>query len=166
MKYKIIDNVLTKEQCEELINRQHKWKVTDVISDKGVLNTEGHKIRQVKESFIENIFDTWDGLKVLGTKVMRYEEGDFVKGHRDRLGMLHSSCYEEGSDLYAKDLMVIPLNDDYLGGHFHVEKDVVPQKIGSLIQLAQSGKDEERTPHGVLPVKEGTRYSLVFWNFA
>ena len=97
---------------------------------------------------------------------MMYEVGDFVKEHRDRTGMLHSDCYEPGLDLRSKDLMIIPLNDDYEGGTLTVEGEEIPQKIGTLIQIPQPEGDVHLRPkHGVSKVTKGTRYSLVFWNF-
>ena len=99
MKYKIIDNFLSLEKCQNLINMEHDWHVDPVIGHDGEINDYGHLIRQVKQSFVPHLFEEWDGGKVLGTKVMMYEVGDFVKEHRDRTGMLHSDCYEPGLDL-------------------------------------------------------------------
>ena len=97
---------------------------------------------------------------------MKYEVGDFVLEHRDRTGMLHSDCYEPGLDLRSKDLMIIPLNDDYEGGVLTVEGVEIPQEVGSLIQIPQpEGDINARPKHGVSEVTKGTRYSLVFWNF-
>mgnify|MGYP002011715539 CR=1 FL=1 len=113
-----------------------------------------------------NIFPEWDKLKVLGTKVMKYEVGDFVAEHRDRVGMLHSDCYEKGLNLKSKDLMIIPLNNNYEGGILTVEGEPVMQTVGSVIQVKQPGNNPElRAVHGVSEVTKGTRYSLVFWNF-
>ena len=168
MKYKIIENILTKEECEELINRDHDWIYDPVINNDGYEHPREHGelIRKVLQSSIEHIFPEWDGLKVLGTKVMKYEVGDFVKEHRDRMGMLHSDCYEKGYDLRSKDLMIIPLNDDYEGGALTVEGEEVTQTVGNVVQVKQPGNDPDlRAMHGVSEVTKGTRYSLVFWNF-
>ena len=166
MKYKIIENMITKEKCHELINMEHDWHVDPVIGHDGEVNEYGHWIRQVTQSFVPHLYEVWDGGKVLGTKVMKYEVGDFVLEHRDRTGMLHSDCYEPGLDLRSKDLMIIPLNDDYEGGKLTVEGVEIPQKVGSLIQIPQPEGDVNARPkHGVSKVTEGTRYSLVFWNF-
>ena len=166
MKYKIIDDMISIEKCNELINLDHDWHVDPVIDHDGKLNEYGHRIRQVQQSFVPHLFEEWDSAKVLGSKVMRYEVGDFVKEHRDRTGMLHSDCYEPGLDLRSKDLMIIPLNDNYEGGELTVEGEVIPQKVGSLIQIPQpEGDINARPKHGVSEVTKGTRYSLVFWNF-
>lgn len=166
MKYKIIDNFLSLEKCQKLINMEHDWHVDPVIGHDGEINEYGHLIRQVKQSFVPHLFEEWDGGKVLGTKVMMYEVGDFVKEHRDRTGMLHSDCYKAGLDLRSKDLMIIPLNEDYEGGILSVEGVEIDQKVGSLIQIPQPEGDVHLRPkHGVSEVTKGTRYSLVFWNF-
>jgi len=166
MKYKIIDDMISIEKCNELINLDHDWHVDPVIGHDGEVNEYGHRIRQVEQSFVPHLYDAVDGAKVLGSKVMKYEVGDFVLEHRDRTGMLHSDCYEPGLDLRSKDLMIIPLNDDYEGGELTVEGEVIPQKVGSLIQIPQpEGDINARPKHGVSKVTKGTRYSLVFWNF-
>ena len=166
MSYKIIENTLSVEQCNELIEMEHDWHFDPVINHDGNVNEHGHLIRQVMQSFVPHLFDEWDDGKVLGSKVMRYEVGDFVKEHRDRTGMLHSDCYEPGLDLRSKDLMIIPLNDDYEGGELTVNGEVIPQRVGDLIQIPQpEGDINARPKHGVSHVTKGTRYSLVFWNF-
>ena len=168
MKYKIIENMISKEKCQELINMVHEWHYDPVIGHDGYEYTQeqGMKIRKVQQCFIPHIFDVWDGGKVLGTKVMKYEVGDYVKEHKDRTGMLHSDCYEPGLDLRSKDLMIIPLNDEYEGGKLTVEGIEIPQEVGSLIQIPQpEGDIDARPKHGVSEVTKGTRYSLVFWNF-
>jgi len=168
MKYKILRDVLTKEECQELIDREHNWVYDPVINNDGYEHPRKHGelIRKVLQSSIENIFPEWDKLKVLGTKVMKYEVGDFVAEHRDRVGMLHSDCYEKGLNLKSKDLMIIPLNNNYEGGILTVEGEPVMQTVGSVIQVKQPGNNPElRAVHGVSEVTKGTRYSLVFWNF-
>lgn len=166
MKHKIIEDFISLEKCQELINLEHNWHVDPVINHDGTPDKYASIIRQVKQSFVPHLFEVWDGGKVLGTKVMKYEVGDFVLEHRDRTGMLHSDCYEPGLDLRSKDLMIIPLNDDYEGGKLTVEGVEIPQKVGSLIQIPQpEGDINARPKHGVSKVTEGTRYSLVFWNF-
>ena len=166
MKYKIIDDMISIEKCNELINLDHDWHIDPVINHDGTPDKNASLIRQVMQSYVPHIFEEWDGAKVLGSKVMRYEEGDFVLEHRDRTGMLHSDCYEPGLDLRSRDLMIIPLNDDYEGGELTVEGITIPQKVGSLIQIPQPEDDIHARPkHGVSEVTKGTRYSLVFWNF-
>ena len=166
MKQKIIKDFITLEKCQELINMEHDWHIDPVIKHDGTPDKYGSIIRKVKQSFVPHLFEVWEEGKVLGTKVMKYEVGDFVKEHRDRTGMLHSDCYEAGLDLRSKDLMIIPLNNEYEGGELTVEGTEIPQEVGSLIQIPQpEGDINARPKHGVAEVTKGTRYSLVFWNF-
>ena len=169
MKYEIIDDMLTLEECNKIIEAvmiQDEWVYDPVINNDGYEHPREHGelVRKVLQTPINPVFHDWDGLKVLGPKVMKYEVGDFVKEHRDRLGMLHSSCYEEGTDLKSKDLMIIPLNSDYKGGELSVDGEVIEQKVGSVIQVAQP-MEGYRPMHAVSEVTKGTRFSLVFWNF-
>jgi len=166
MKYKIINDIISIEKCNELINLDHDWQIDHVIEHDGIVNEYGYLIRQVMKSFVPHLFEEWDNANVLGSKVMKYEVGNFVKEHRDSTAILHSDCYEPGLDLRSKDLMIIPLNDNYEGGELTVEGEVIPQKVGSLIQIPQPERDiNARRKHGVSEVTKGTRYSLVFWNF-
>ena len=61
---------------------------------------------------------------------MKYEVGDFVEERRDSLWMCQSNYWKPNTNQRAKDLMVIPLNDDYEGGEFTARP-----KVGSVIQF-------------------------------
>ena len=82
---------------------------------------------------------------------MKYEVGDFVEEHRDSLWMCQSNYWKPNTNQRAKDLMVIPLNDDYEGGEFTVNGTEVKQEVGSVIQFPQSGIPgfRPRPKHGV-----------------
>ncbi len=163
MKYEIIDDMLTLEECNKIIEAvmiQDEWVYDPVINNDGYEHPREHGelVRKVLQTSIKPVFHEWEGLKVLGTKVMKYEVGDFVKEHRDRLGMLHSSCYEEGTDLKSKDLMIIPLNSDYKGGELSVDGEVIEQKVGSVASKLKTLRKIE--PYKGKGVREKGQYVL------
>ena len=177
----VTKNFLSKEQCQNIINSFHTWERDYIKNDTSKpektfskeeldanteIDPEGYKIRQVSQSGTDYITE-WDGLPVYRCKVMKYEEGDFVKEHRDSLWMCQSNYWKPNTNQQAKDLMVIPLNDDYEGGEFTINGTEIKQEVGSVIQMPQSGIPgfRPRPKHGVKEVTKGTRYSMVFWNF-
>ena len=177
----VTKNFLSREECQNIINSFHTWERDYIKNDTSKpektfskqeldanteIDPEGYKIRQVSQSGTDYITE-WDGLPVYRCKVMKYEEGDFVEEHRDSLWMCQSNYWKPNTNQQAKDLMVIPLNDDYEGGEFTINGTEVKQEVGSVIQMPQSGIPgfRPRPKHGVKKVTKGTRYSMVFWNF-
>ena len=180
---KIRKNVLTKDQCAELIATAKDFQYDilkkdiseqTVYFDKNTLDNntiersleKSSKLRKVSQADTEPVFTEWEGKPVYRTKVMKYEVGEFVAEHRDAQWMCMSNYWVPGTNKSSDSVMVIPLNDDYEGGEFTVDGHVIPQEVGSVIQVPCDALDRENNPkHGVSKVKSGTRYSLVFWNF-
>ena len=183
-KVRIKKNALTSEQCAQLIanakNFEYDILKHDVIAqskfatkeelDQGTVEStqeDSYSARKVSQSPMEPVFSEWDGNPVYRCKIMKYEEGEYVNEHRDAQWMCLSNYWEPNTNMQSKSLMVIPLNDDYEGGEFTVEGQVVPQEVGTCIQIPCDPFSPETSPkHGVTEITKGTRYSLVFWNFA
>ena len=85
-----------------------------------------------------------------GYMLLRYKIGDYVKKHVDTSSEQHRtlSCS-------------LILNDDYDGGEMSFfDGEVKPDlKRGDLVIFPSSFT----YPHEVLPVKSGTRYSIITW---
>ena len=181
-KVKLKKNIFTREQCEEIIKNHNNFEYDSVVNSTGPIDSSmskeqidmftevddnGDEIRKVSQSSSDFIKE-WDGLPVYRCKVMKYEEGEFVKEHVDSNWMCQSNYWAPGTNKVSKDLMIVPLNDDYEGGALTVEGVEIPQEVGSVIQMPQSGNihlDRPRPHHGVSTITKGTRYSMVFWNF-
>ena len=182
---KIKHNVLTREECAEIIKNsinfekdylkrdtapQSEYSDRETL-DENTLVRSGEfteKYRKVSQSPIdEPIFPEWDGNPVYRCKVMKYEKGDFLGEHYDAQWMCLSNYWKPGTNQVSQSLISIALNDDYDGGEFTVEGEIIPQKVGSAIQIPQHALDKSMSAkHGVTEVTSGTRYALVFWNFA
>tara|TARA_R110002153_G_scaffold122122_2_gene267971 strand:- start:76 stop:636 length:561 start_codon:yes stop_codon:yes gene_type:complete len=182
-KVKLKKNIFSKEQCEQIIKSQTGYEYDTVTNSPGdninafmskeeidmfiVEDNDGDYKRKVSQSGTDVVTE-WDGLPVYRCKIMKYEEGEFVAEHVDSQWMCQSNYWAPGTNKVAKDLMIVPLNDDYEGGQLTVEGVNIPQEIGSVIQMPQSGNislDIPRPHHGVSTITKGTRYSMVFWNF-
>ena len=182
---KITPNTLSREQCAQIIadakeyERDHLKKDTVVQSqyadketlDENTINRtldESYSMRRVSQSPIdEPIFPEWDGHPVYRCKVMKYETGDFLAEHYDAQWMCLSNYWKPGTNMVSQSLTSIALNDDYEGGEFTVDGEVIPQEVGSAVTIPQHALDHSKSArHGVTEVTSGTRYALVFWNFA
>lgn len=185
MEVKIVPNVLTPEECAEIIASAEGKYVRDFLkkdmvqqskySDKETLdaNTETRTVRfsgrkrKLCYAIIDPVFDEWDGKPVYSCRVIRYQVGDFAGPHRDSQWMCLSNYWAPGTNLAAHSVMSCALNDDYEGGEFVADYVTYPQEVGSVIQIPQNPLDKEKSMgHSVTEVTRGTRYALVFWNFA
>lgn len=183
---KIKSNVLSHEECAEIIANASSSFEYDILKkdialqskyfdketlDKNTIESSleaSIKSRRVLQSPIdEPIFPEWDGNPVYRCKVMKYETGDFIREHRDATWMCLSNYWAPNTNMVSDSLISIALNDDYEGGDFTVEGEIIPQTIGSAIQIPMNALDKTKSVrHGVTKVTSGTRYALVFWNFA
>jgi len=187
---KIKDNVLTREECAEIIAnatdfeydylkfdtaQQSKYsdketldKNTKELSVKRSFQIYDNKIRKVSQSPInEPIFAEWEGRPVYRCKVMRYKTGEYVGEHYDAQWMCLSNYWEPNTNMVSHSLTSIALNDDFEGGEFTIKGEVIPQEVGSAVTIPQNALDRTKsTMHGVNEVTSGTRYALVFWDFA
>lgn len=182
---KITPNALSREECAKIIENATNYEF-DILKkdiapqseyfdketlDKNTIEVpldKSYSKRKVAQSPIdEPIFPEWDGNPVYRCKVMKYEEGDFIYEHRDAQWMCLSNYWKPDTNKISESLITIALNDDYEGGEFTVEGEVIPQEIGSAITIPQHALDHSKSvKHGVKKVTKGTRYALVFWNFA
>ena len=190
--YTIVPNALTEQQCAEIIaqaeaginhhkfefdilkadtQEQNQFMTKEELDFRSVEKTVSEtspkrRIMQAHQPYEKQTFSEWDGLPVYRSKVMKYSVGGFCTEHRDGQWQTISNYWVPGTNSYARDLIVIPLNDDYVGGEFTIEGEVVEQSVGTAIQMPQSGDiSKPRVKHGVNYIVEGVRYALVMANF-
>ena len=159
MDLEIIDDFLSHSDCDFLINYFKKSQETTKWNDTTFLQLEHTPITKIKVSWIRYWFrrriEKKISIKLNYDQIVRWN----IMSHKD---MHRDNSYDRSNDW----TVVCYLNDDYEGGELTVEGEVIPQKVGSLIQIPQpEGDINARPKHGVSEVTKGTRYSLVFWNF-
>lgn len=91
-------------------------------------------------------------LRDCGYQLLRYEQGYFYRLHVDKLR-------EKEPDRILS--CIISLNEDYEGGEiaFFNRKKIIKLKKGSILVFPSNFQ----YPHEILPIKSGTRYSIITW---
>lgn len=179
---KIKSNVLSREECANIIAgaaefeqdvfkrdtvTQSKYSDKETLDENTIVDDLTRVRKVTQASVVDPVFPVWDGNPVYRCKVMKYEVGDYLTEHFDAQWMCLSNYWKPDTNKVSESLISIALNDDYEGGEFTVEGEVIPQEVGSAIQIPMNALDHDKSArHGVTEVTSGTRYALVFWNFA
>ena len=112
---KIKQNVLTKEQCVQIISDAKNFEYDILKKDIAEQNIHFTKeqldantversfdqssdMRKVSQSPMEPVFSEWDGKPVYRCKVMKYEKGEYVREHRDAEWMCMSNYWAPDSN--------------------------------------------------------------------
>jgi hypothetical protein len=182
-------NVLTPEALQELQEHARNSTTTDLsvfdpdktnetgetswIVDKDIRDTQiiefgplFPKIEELFKNIVKHIINPFYGIEVWDSEVpqfLKYDVGGHYKPHIDGRSIWVAP---NGDKIWRKstdrDLsLVLYLNDDFEGGEFlfpdlHIQ---VKPKPGLLVCFPS----DQNYLHGVAPVKEGTRYSIVTW---
>jgi predicted 2-oxoglutarate/Fe(II)-dependent dioxygenase YbiX len=175
-----IENVLSKEECELLIDRglhtdlqiMYSSKIVngEVVSE-GMLKLDDNKRKgsyyfedEMKESIFIKLTDTlitlmnelkiFNGIEYTNIKKYtfnQYESEDFLNWHKDSHEVIDG----------ATSTIIIQLNDNYEGGEvmYNINriKHSVPKKQGSIFVF------DSNIEHSVNKVESGIRYSMNAW---
>lgn len=137
-------NILTRDECQAIIDSDHDWAVLNVTKKRGGTG----QCKQAPISFWNNYYPN-----ILHECLMKYDVGDFFTTHTD------ASWHRIAPNHFAHTVWITPLNDDYEGGDLYFDNELVPQDVGIPI------KRPRKMLHEITPVTTGTRYSLVAWEF-
>jgi len=137
-------DILTKEECQAIIDNIDEWEEVAVT-----------KIKGGRLEFKQAPVDYWKEQYplMLHELVLKYDVGDYCSEHRD------SSWTKISPDYVAYEVWITPLNDDYEGGDLYFAGELIEQVVGVPI------KYRKYILHEITPVTSGTRYSLVSWLF-
>ena len=88
--------------------------------------------------------------KDTGYQILKYEKGGFYREHVDQ--------YDGHNRAISCSLI---LNNDFLGGNFSFfnNKIILPVKKNSVLMFPSNFM----YPHQILPISDGTRYSIITW---
>lgn len=175
---KIIDNVLTQNECNELIN-------LGINNGLVTANTLGENIESYRTADntwiwqsnelttkIQKIVETESGLSIKNQEkihIVKYNIGGEYKPHHD--------FFHPNTDYYKNTIgtsgqrvfsCLFYLNDDFIGGetNFPNKKIKITPKLGRLLiwrNLNKNGSLDYESLHAGLPVIAGTKYIAIIW---
>lgn len=174
---KIIDNILTLEECNELINQAEKKLVTaNVLGE----NRKGYRTAHNCWLFentdliikIKNIIKLETNLEIDNQEkihIVKYDVGGEYKEHHDFFHP-NTDYYDNvikiaGQRIYS---CLFYLNDDFNGGEtdFPIKKIKVTPKVGRLL-IWKNVKDDSSLDydslHSGLPIISGTKWIAIIW---
>jgi predicted 2-oxoglutarate/Fe(II)-dependent dioxygenase YbiX len=174
---KVFPNVLDKRVCEDILNnKEYKYMSTQIMGPEGqylpdttVRNCKGTRLFEEDDNIIyQAVGTTLDKyieelqpmhptrilpaeLEDSGYDLLKYEKGGFYLKHTDE------------SKIYTRRASIsFLLNEEYEGGELQFFGDYKVQgETGSAIIFPSNFC----YPHEVLPIKSGTRYSIITWVF-
>jgi hypothetical protein len=176
---KVYDNIIDVDLCDRIIDeykKSDKWAATMVgsgvidtnsrncsvisLSDPAVID-ENFEIRkfidvEVHQQLLEVVkkyseeFPEFSPSIDTGYDLLRYETGQFYKQHTD-------SFLQQQRSISCS----VCINDDYSGGEFtFFDREIMIRGgKGSVIVFPSNFM----YPHEIMPVTEGTRYSIITW---
>jgi len=175
---KVYDNVLSDELCNLIINEYEDYEWASASTSDELVKTDIRKCSIIGISLPGTISKNYEVRKYIddqifsgvssvikqynqefphleiendtGYDLLRYETGDFYVEHID--------YFKNTSRIVSLSFI---LNDDYEGGEFCFFGRKVKKKIkkGSAIVFPSNFM----FPHEILPVQNGTRYSIITW---
>jgi hypothetical protein len=176
---RVFDDVMSEDICDLILNEyanSDEWGLTHISGD--IVNTDIRSCTQIgvsKSETIEKNIEIRKNIDQLihnsvskiiqtysqicpyfninidtGYQLLKYETGQFYTQHTD-------SFIEQQRSLSCS----IQLNEDYVGGEFaFFDRDMmIRSKKGSAIVFPSNFM----YPHEIMPVIEGTRYSVITW---
>ena len=160
----IIENFLTEDECDYILNKcKSELTLSEIDIYDGTFNRKQKSARIDDLGFVnsklKNVLKTLINIKGMEIsdfihkfKFAEYNEGDYFDWHTD-----NSKSYTNGFIT-----TIIQLNDDYVGGNLEIKNsnnELIPfqNKKGSLY-IFNSG-----LMHKVTTIESGVRYSLSNW---
>lgn len=174
---KVIDNILTKEECDyllDVVTKVEQWEfggsefwnnrsLNAVNIYNNIDKAAGTLLHSVRDDIRKAIIEAYELDRDVYpdlTQIVRWFPGQEQSPHADDM------TNSEGNDWFHHRHFgaIIYLNDDYQGGHtYYPQYDLeVTPKVGSL---AIHPGDPDHL-HGVTKVEGGLRYTIAsFWTF-
>ena len=180
----VLDNVLTPEECKEIIDYSNPYMQESETVGKDIENyrtSTNHFInRWVDKEFVKKINLVTEILTELPSEnqedicVVKYNKGQEYKVHHDFLDHGLSEDHQDqetknelkrgGDRVYT---VMFYLNDDILeGGTLFTDPNIeIRPKTGRCVVWKNylDGKPNYKSQHAGLPVKEGIKYIAVKW---
>jgi len=166
----IVPNALDKKICLDIVeNKKYKYAQAKILGD----NSKGRTDTEIRNCSSTPVLDKDDGIvfqsigRIIanyidktkcvlpenindsGYEILKYETGGFYKKHTDDV-----------MGTPRRIAISILLNEEYQGGEFQFFEDY---KVQGGTGTAIAFPANYCYPHEVLPILEGTRYSIITW---
>jgi hypothetical protein len=152
--YTIIENVLSKKDCEELINF---FTASEIISEQGY----NYSFKPIVSLYNRKPYNDFITSKL--QKILKYMPENVIpqRAHLECRTQEHPAHFDDKAGNWGMYTTVLYLNDNYEGGETFIntveEQIKIKPKTGSMV--AYNGHKLE---HGVLPMT-AMRYTLPIW---
>jgi predicted 2-oxoglutarate/Fe(II)-dependent dioxygenase YbiX len=145
---------------EGMVNKNIRNCSTISMSDSNVINRNYESRKYIDENIHTSLLKGIDQYKSLfpnlapdidtGYELLRYKTGEFYSTHTDSFKQQQRSVS-----------CSISLNDDFVGGEFaFFDREIMIRLMkGSVVMFPSNFM----YPHEIMPVIEGTRYSIITW---
>ncbi len=184
---KVINNLLTKEECEQLIELAKKQNMfeSQVVSDKSLseYNADSRKsyqcwidanynpiLKKISDKSAELTGYPYENQEMV--QVVKYEEGGKFDAHYDPCVQNDKICSEMNRGAgQRRSTLLIYLNDKMEGGETEfviINKKIKPE-IGKAILFYSSDDFEQiikESKHRGCPVKKGEKWIATIWSHA
>tara|TARA_B100000085_G_C18279285_1_gene405544 strand:- start:58 stop:555 length:498 start_codon:yes stop_codon:yes gene_type:complete len=154
----VIDNFLTDDECDFLINYFKKSSDHSSYESTSTIELKNTSIFDFKKSYIRFKY-TYRikkkfKLKKCYDQLVFWPVSSFKLSHIDTDYILSKNKKSVSVDWTS----VCYLNDDYEGGETIIEKNKIKPKKGRLVVFPS-----KKLYHGVLPVKKSPRFTFISW---
>lgn len=154
----LIENLLTKEECDFIIN-QYKYSTQPVFKSVNLLERKCMIVESTQFDIKDKIITKLNELNIFDKQYTNIEYFIFNSYEFENELEIHSdsSQVERGATV----TIIIQLNENYDGGSFYYllndEEIILPKKQGSMFIF------DSNIFHGVKKINNGERYSLNCW---
>jgi hypothetical protein len=160
---KVLEDLLSKEECEYIISLMKKGKVSVFRESKGArILEESEEVNKVLRKYSDILTEAHRA--EYGFYPQIYTTQAFVTAWIENgYAGLHMDNPRHGSDGFIQFSSIIYLNEDYEGGEieFPNQKFKYKAKSGSAVIFPSAGTE---MVHRINQVKNGTRYTMAFWH--
>jgi Rps23 Pro-64 3,4-dihydroxylase Tpa1-like proline 4-hydroxylase len=177
----VFNNIIPDELCDEIINEfanSSEWQDAEVADLNNPVNKSARNCKNILMSDLEVIGRNQEYRKNLDMRIYESVKNAMIKYHdmHNDFGIEIDTGYQllkyetggfyvEHVDSFRKEQRSVScamiLNDDYEGGEFAFfnRQVMIKSRKGSVIMFPSNFM----FPHEVMPVTEGTRYSIITW---
>lgn len=152
--FTIIDNSISKEQCEFYRSKIDKWYSLSLENGYDPISWESRVISIRRDKICQTIKSLLETKLQLTTKIQTVELQCWPKDSYSELHR-HDDRGREKTDYNS----ILYLNDDFDGGEFYTENGIVVKPVTGRLTFFNGSEIK----HGLNKVLNRNRYTIIFW---